>query len=186
MKLTVFQFEGTPQELDASEALRALTGHGAAHVLAFSAPGASSANATLGNVPGVPEEGQETVRRLLGRGPAPELFVAFLREVVEWPKVGVHGIKRKKAIVGEPLDYNQYLRLRKQGSLLGGFAYIYAERSSINLRLSHTEQELQAMGVGSARVLTTGPHEYRVSVDLTDQASLDDALRLARIAYDAT
>ncbi|GGP93962.1 hypothetical protein [Streptomyces melanogenes] len=102
-----------------------------------------------------------------------------------WLKVGVHGIKRKNAAAGEPLDYSHYLRLRKQGSLYGGFAYVYAERSSINLRLSYTEEELQAMGISSARVLSTGPHAYRISVDLTDQ-SLDEALRLARIAYDAT
>ncbi|MER8097833.1 hypothetical protein [Streptomyces goshikiensis] len=184
MKLTVFQFEGTPEELDASEALRALTGHGHA---SKELPGKTGrVEGVAGWVPGVAEEGQETVRRLLERGPAAELFVTFLRETTQWPQVGVHGIKRKNSEPGEPYDYSRYLRLRKQGSQLGGFAYVYAERSSINLRLNYTEQELQAMRVGSARVLTTGNREYRVSVDLTGRTSLDEALRLARIAYDAT
>ncbi|MEV6553730.1 hypothetical protein AB0M57_34265 [Streptomyces sp. NPDC051597] len=78
------------------------------------------------------------------------------------------------------------LRLRKQGSLYGGFAYVYAERNSINLRLSYTAEELRALGTGSARVLITGAPGYRVSIDLNGQKSLDGALRLARIAYDAT
>ncbi|MCB8908449.1 MULTISPECIES: hypothetical protein [unclassified Streptomyces] len=183
MKVTVFQFEGTPEELDASEALRLLTTRGAVAADRVATVGSAG---VLGQVPGVPEEGQETVSRLVERGPAPELFLAFLKETVTWPKVGVHGIKRQKAAADEPLDYSHYLRLRKQGSQLGGFAYVYAERSSINLRLSYTEQELQDMGVTSARILTTGNREYRVSVDLRDQASLDAALHLARIAYDAT
>lgn len=181
MKLTVYQFEGTPQELDASEVLRALAGQQSAGA-ATSALGRE----TLEGVPGVADEGQETVRGLVRRGPAPDLFIGFLAEATQWPSVGVYGIKRKSHQPGEALDYSRYLRLRKQGSQLGGFAYVYADRSSINLRLSYTERELADMGVRSARVLSTGPLEYRVSVDLTDQRSLDEALRLSRIAYDAT
>ncbi|WP_030759277.1 MULTISPECIES: hypothetical protein [unclassified Streptomyces] len=185
MKLTVFQFEGTAAELDASETLRALT-EGSRGTAVAVGVGRDGGDGGAGRVPGVAEEGQETVRRLLERSPAPELFTAFLQEATQWPNVGVHGIRRKNAAEVEVLDYSRYLRLRKQGSQFGGFAYVYAERSSINLRLSMTQGELAGAGIGSARVLTTGHREYRVSVDLKDRAGLDDALRLARMAYDAT
>ncbi|MFW3477140.1 hypothetical protein ACN24M_39390 [Streptomyces microflavus] len=138
------------------------------------------------SLPGVPDEGQEAVRALLRRSPAPDLFVRFLAEATRWENVQVHGIKRQNAKPGAPLDYSGYLRLRRQGSQFGGFAYVYAERSSINLRLHHTREQLDAIGATQARTLVTGPRAYRVSIDLTDEASLNQALHLATLAYDAT
>ncbi|SCK55695.1 hypothetical protein YUYDRAFT_07379 [Streptomyces sp. ScaeMP-e48] len=137
-------------------------------------------------LPGVPDEGQGAVRALLRRSPAPDLFVRFLAEATRWENVQVHGIKRQNAKSGAPLDYSGYLRLRRQGSRFGGFAYVYAERSSINLRLHHTREQLDAIGATQARTLVTGHRAYRVSIDLTDEASLAQALLLATFAYDAT
>ncbi|WOP07025.1 hypothetical protein R2B67_35875 [Streptomyces cyaneofuscatus] len=137
-------------------------------------------------LPGVPDEGQEAVRALLRRSPAPDLFVRFLAEATRWENVQVHGIKRQNAKPGAPLDYSRYLRLRRQGSQFGGFAYVYAEHSSINLRLHHTREQLDAIGATQARTLDTGHRAYRVSIDLTDEASLTQALHLATLAYDAT
>ncbi|MFF9378855.1 hypothetical protein ACF1BB_30595 [Streptomyces griseoluteus] len=186
--MTVFQFEGTAEELDASQALRELTQRdpGTTTVVRQSGPTSSAIPGAMSRVPGVAEEGQETVRALLGRSPAPELFVRFLAEATGWENVGVHGIKRKHAQPGAPLDYSRYLRLRRQGSLLGGFAYVFAERSSINLRLNHTREQLDEMGATQARVLVTGHRAYRVSVDLTNEESLAQALQLAGLAYNAT
>ncbi|MFJ5658695.1 hypothetical protein ACIQD5_35860, partial [Streptomyces microflavus] len=137
-------------------------------------------------LPGVPDEGQEAVRALLRRSPAPDLFVRFLAEATRWENVQVHGIKRQNAQPGAPLDYSGYLRLRRQGSQFGGFAYVYAEHSSINLRLHHTRDQLDAIGATRARTRNTGHRAYRVSIDLTDESSLTQALRLAALAYDAT
>ncbi|MFG3172340.1 SAV_2336 N-terminal domain-related protein [Streptomyces sp. NPDC048200] len=138
------------------------------------------------HIPGVADEGQEAVRQLLDRSPAPELFVRFLEETTRWDNVCVYGIKRKNALPDAALDYSSYLRLRRQGSQFGGFAYAYAEYSSINLRLSYSQQQLDELGIKSARIRTTGNREYRVSVDLTDETSLLDALQLAELAYTAT
>ncbi|MFD8462371.1 hypothetical protein ACFV27_25590 [Streptomyces antimycoticus] len=184
MKLTVFQFEGTPEELDASHVLRKLTDQGerAASAAAEPVPGTTLPAV----IPGVAEEGQETVRQLLARSPAPALFIRFLEETSRWDNVGVHGVKRKNAQHGAPLDYSRYLRLRRQGSQLGGFAYVYAEHSTVNLRLNYSKQQLEDMGITTARTLTTGHREYRVSVDLTSEQSLADALQLAELAYSAT
>ncbi|WP_327714067.1 hypothetical protein OG381_00510 [Streptomyces sp. NBC_00490] len=184
MKVTVFQFEGTPEELDASQVLRELADRHRGPVSV--APQGRPDNGMLPAIPGVADEGQETVRQLLGRSPAPGLFVRFLEKTTRWDNVGVYGIKRKNALPDAPLDYSRYLRLRRQGSQFGGFAYVYAEYSTINLRLSHSQQQLDELGITSARTLTTGNREYRVSVDLTDETSLADALQLAELAYDAT
>ncbi|MCD9904540.1 hypothetical protein LUR56_39695, partial [Streptomyces sp. MT29] len=51
-------------------------------------------------LPGVPDEGQEAVRALLRRSPAPDLFVRFLAEATRWENVQVHGIKRQNAKPG--------------------------------------------------------------------------------------
>lgn len=185
MKVTVFQFEGTPEELDASQVLKELTHHPRDAVAVI--PNGSCDSGTLpARIPGVADEGQETVRQLLLRSPAPGLFVRFLNETTRWDNVGVYGIKRKTSLPDAPLDYSRYLRLRRQGSQFGGFAYVYAEYSTINLRLNHSQQQLDELGVTTARVLTTGHREYRVSVSLTDEVSLTDALRLAQLAYSAT
>lgn len=188
MKLTVFQFEGTAQELDASQALRELTQprDGMTTVVRTPEPSAANSPTEALHVPGVADEGQDVVRALLRRSPAADLFVRFLREATGWDAVAVHGIKRKGAQPGDPLDYSDYLRLRRQGSQMGGFAYVYAEHGVVNLRLNCTRDELDAMGAPLARTRDTGHHAYRVSVDLTDEASLEQALRLARTAYDQT
>lgn len=185
MKVTVFQFEGTPEELEASQVLKELTNHHRGSVSVVSRGGRGSG--TLPDrIPGVVDEGQETVRQLLTHSPAPSLFVRFLKETTQWDNVGVHGIKRKQAPPDAPLDYSRYLRLRRQGSPFGGFAYAYAEHSTINLRLNHNRQQLDELGITAARILTTGHRKYRVSVDLTDETSLADALQLAELAYHAT
>lgn len=123
---------------------------------------------------------------LLRRSTAPDLFVRFLAEATRWENVKVHGIKRQNAELGAPHDYSGYLRLRRQGLQFGGFAYVYAERSSINLRLNHTREQLDAIGATQARTLVTGHRAYRVSIDLTDEASLTQAIHLAELAYNTT
>ncbi|MYT10767.1 MULTISPECIES: hypothetical protein [Streptomyces] len=185
MKVTVFQFEGTAEELDASQVLKELTNQRRGPVSTAPEGGHDSQTLPAG-IPGVADEGQETVRQLLGRSPAPGLFIRFLKETTRWDNVGVYGIKRKNALPDAPLDYSRYLRLRRQGSQFGGFAYVYAEYSTINLRLNYSRQQLDDLGIKSARTLTTGHREYRVSVDLTDETSLADALQLAELAYQAT
>ncbi|MFI6567071.1 hypothetical protein [Streptomyces sp. NPDC050534] len=184
MKLTVFQFEGTPEELDASQVLRELADqrHGPTSVTARGVRDGSLPT----RIPGVADEGQDAVRQLLSGNPTRDLFVQFLAETTSWENVSVHGIKRKSAPTEAPLDYSRYLRLRRQGSQFGGFAYAYAERSTINLRLNYSKQQLEELGTGTARTLTTGHREYRVSVDLRDETSLHHALQLAKLAYDAT
>ncbi|MEV8457569.1 hypothetical protein AB0467_33615 [Streptomyces sp. NPDC052095] len=186
--MTVFQFAGTPEELDASQALRELTQpqEGSTSVVRTSRLADPADESLPSLVPGVPAEGQDTVQALLQHSPAPELFVRFLAVAAGWDRVFVHGIKRKDAPAGAPLDYSRYLRMRKQGSQKGGFAYVYPERSSINLRLNHTAQQLEELSITTARTLATGYPEYRVSVDLSEEQSLNDALQLAELAYSAT
>ncbi|NUK85840.1 hypothetical protein [Streptomyces lunaelactis] len=53
--------------------------------------------------------------------------------------------------LGDGLDYGSYLRLRRQGSQMGGFAYVHAETGLVNLRLQLTEAELNDLGASHAR-----------------------------------
>ncbi len=116
-------------------------------------------------LPGVPDEGQEAVRALLRRSPAPDLFVRFLDEATRWENVQVHGIKRQNSQPGASLDYSRYLGLRRQGSQFGGFAYVYAENSRITLRLHRTRDQLDAIGATRARTRVTAhrgvPRQHR-------------------------
>nr|WTB34821.1 hypothetical protein OG781_39850 [Streptomyces sp. NBC_00830] len=194
MKLTYFLFEGTPEEFDASELIREL---------ALQEPGVSEVARTPklvphpdndeevdfgwhieGDVPGVAREGQDSVKAELAFNPAAEEFISFLAEAGSWESVGVHGIKRKTWRYGNPLDYSHYLRLRRKGSQFGGFAYVFASNGVINLRLRHNK-EIERVAP-DAFALTAGHPQYRVNIQIRDEATLKQALTLAQMAYDAT
>jgi hypothetical protein len=207
MKITLIEFDGTAEELDSSIRVGELldrrsdvrrgrigptvpaeavddddagVGGSAMDTRPPAAPVAPD------GVPGVAAEGQESVRRLLKSNPAGELFVEFLAATTSWPSVGAHGIKRKGARAGDPLDYSRYLRLRKQGSQFGGFAYVYALEGTVNLRLSFdSDEELAAIASEAWRV-HSGHRKYRVNIRINDERTLKQAVALARLAYDAT
>ncbi|MFC8368401.1 hypothetical protein ACFUIT_10530 [Streptomyces sp. NPDC057239] len=195
MKLTYVCFEGTPQELDASEVVRELVRQ---------QPGAGEAVRRTprvvvdpesdeefdfgwnveGDVPGVAEEGQDAVKAQLAFNPAAQQFLDFMTEVTSWESVGVHGIRRKTWQEGDPLDYTGYLRLRRKGSQYGGFVYAFASTGVINFRLQHTDEIARL--APDAYPLTKGNYQYRVNIQIRDEKTLKQALSLAELAYDAT
>ncbi|WP_179894605.1 hypothetical protein [Streptomyces sp. f150] len=195
MKLIYFSFEGTPQELDASEVLRELvqqqsgtvdTPRRTPRVVADS----DSDDAVdfgwrvEGDIPGLADEGQGTVKAQLAFNPAAQQFIDFIAETSSWESVGVHGIKRKTWQEGDPLDYSGYLRLRRKGSQFGGFAYAFASTGVINFRLQHSDEIAEL--APDAHRLTTGHRRYRVGMQIRDERTLKQALALAERAYDAT
>ncbi|MEU8650738.1 hypothetical protein [Streptomyces sp. NPDC048737] len=195
MKLTYFCFEGTPQELDASEVVRELlqqrpgtadTARRTPRVVADpdSDDFADFGWRVEGDVPGVADEGQETVKAQLAFNPAAQQFIDFMTEAGSWESAGVHGIKRKTWQEGEPLDYSGYLRLRRKGSQYGGFAYAFASTGLINFRLQHSDEIAEL--APDAYPLTTGHRRYRVSIQIRDEKTLKQALALAELAYSAT
>ncbi|MEU7209929.1 hypothetical protein AB0B06_16100 [Streptomyces sp. NPDC044989] len=195
MKLTYVCFEGTPQELDASEAVRELVRQGSATVDAVSwAPRAvvdpeSDDEVDFGwlvegDVPGVVEEGQSTVKAQLAFNRAAQQFLDFMTEATSWESVGVHGIKRKTWQEGDPLDYTGYLRLRRKGSQYGGFVYAFPSTGVINFRLQYGDKIAQL--APDAYPLTKGNDQYRVNIQIHDESTLRQALALAELAHDAT
>ena len=71
------------------------------------------------------------------------------------------------------------------GSSVGGFAYVFPESGHINFRLSfNTDQELATIAPSAWRT-QTGHEQYRVTMQLRDE-NLEEALALARMAYDRT
>ncbi|KQU68304.1 hypothetical protein [Phycicoccus sp. Root101] len=203
MKVRSFEIEATPQELDSSttlnELLRRMAGQSVRDGAGVAAEDAGSDDAAADlaatapvtparqdTIPGVDTEGQDAIRSLLDRNPAGDLFVQFLSETNGWQNVKTLGIKSKGHLLGTPLDYSRYLRLRKTGSQFGGFAYVYAQDGLINLRLAFTSDEELAAIAPDAWRLAVGHREYRVNIRITNESTLGQALRLARQAYDLT
>ncbi|MFF7722574.1 hypothetical protein ACFZDB_24870 [Streptomyces luteogriseus] len=195
MKLTYLRFEGTPEELDASEVVRELvqqlpgtvdTARPTPRVVADpdSDDVVDFGWQVEGDVPGVADEGQETVKAQLAFNPAAQQFIDFMAEAGSWESVGVHGIKRKTWQEGDPLDYSGYLRLRRKGSQFGGFAYAFASTGVVNFRLQHSDEIAEL--APNAYPLATGHRRYRVSIQIRDETTLKQALALAELAYDAT
>lgn len=206
MRIRLIEFDGTAEEFDSSERVGEFLmrygqpadapGNSTVPAEAVEADDATAQEAddlegrstpsSPDAIPGVAKEGQDIVRRLLNRNPAGELFLRFLAETTSWSAVHVHGIRRKGWRSGDPLDYSRYLRIRKQGSNFGGFAYVYAIDGTVNLRLNYsTDEELHAIAPSAWR-LHTGHRAYRVNIQITDEHTLAQALELARLAYDAT
>ncbi|UOB08703.1 hypothetical protein MQE23_06360 [Streptomyces sp. HP-A2021] len=195
MKLTYLRFEGTPEELDASEVVRELvqqlpgtvdTARPTPRVVADpdSDDVVDFGWQVEGDVPGVADEGQETVKAQLAFNPAAQQFIDFMAEAGSWESVGVHGIKRKTWQEGDPLDYSGYLRLRRKGSQFGGFAYAFASTGVVNFRLLHSDEIAEL--APDAYPLATGHRRYRVNIQIRDENTLKQALALAELAYDAT
>lgn len=210
MKIRSLEIEATPEELDASSALAELlarlTGQpapetsndphsvppedveadDAAAERAAAEAAETPAPETPDAIPGVADEGQDTVRGLLAKNPNGALFVQFLAETHSWPNVRVHGIKPKGHVAGTPLDYTRYLRVRKQGSQFGGFAYAYPVNGYIHLRLKFdSDAELKAVAP-DATLTPQGHKQYGVEITIRDESTLQQALELARMAYDRT
>ncbi len=196
MKLTVTTLEGTRQELDASElAHRLLAGESAEEPPQASVYGPdddADAETTPppanepGAIPGVPADGQAAVRRQLNSNRGANHFVKFLESTVSWTGVRLHGKKNRGMAEDDPRDYTDYLRLRRQGSNFGGFAYVYPDIGVVLLRLRYdTDEELHDIAPDAWR-LSSGHRQYRVKITILDQVTLEQALQLARIAYDAT
>ncbi|MDQ3592534.1 MAG: hypothetical protein M3386_06505, partial [Actinomycetota bacterium] len=137
-------------------------------------------------VPGVAAEGQATVRGLLDRNRAGDHFVRFLAETSGWPHVKVHGIKPTGHVTGTPLDYSRYLRVRKQGSQYGGFAYAFPENGNVSFRLNFATDDDKNAVAPDAELTPKGHREYGVKITITDDSTLKQALDLARQAYDRT
>lgn len=137
-------------------------------------------------IPGVSPDGQAAVQKLLDENPSGALFRAFLAEVTTWPDVALHGIKLRGSDNTAPRDFSRYLRLRRSGSQLGGFAYGWPVDGSVNMRLKYdTDAELHELAPAASRT-NAGHREYRVWIKIEDEATLEQAVTLARVAYDLT
>lgn len=76
--------------------------------------------------------------------------------------------------------------MRKFGSQYGAFAYTYPVDGLVHLRLNFaSEAELKAVAPG-AWLTPKGHRAYGVAIRIVDDATLKEALELARLAYDAT
>lgn len=204
MKVTVCEFDGTPEEFRDSPVLVALferLGERAVRTVSLDMdPDADDAAAEAADaesavtpapegpdaIPGVPLDGQVEVGVQLDKNAAADLFRAFLAETSSWNSVKVIGIKPRRSPAGAPLDYTRYLRVRRVGSQLGAFVYVTPSTGLVEPRLSFlTDDELHKIAP-EARRHDKGHREYRVVIEIVDQNTLEQALKLARLAYERT
>jgi hypothetical protein len=89
-------------------------------------------------------------------------------------------MKRKTWRSGDPLDHSHYLRLRRKASQCGGFAYVFASNDVINLRLRHNK-EIERVAP-DAFALTAGHPQYRVNIQIRDEATLKQAVAPAPLS----
>ena len=170
MKVTVFEFDGSPEELKESPVLSALLerlseqavraagvdidpdADDAAAKAADAEAATTPAPAGPHTIPGVPLDGQSEVEAQLDKNAAAALFREFLAETSTWPSVKVFGIKPRRSPAGAPHDYTRYLRVRKVGSQLGAFAYVTPSIGLIEPRLNFaTDDELHAIASAAHR-----------------------------------
>lgn len=197
MKIRHFEIEATVEEIESSALIArlfaAVVGRSSLsdefedELESTESEDGGSENGVRGEVvPGVPEEGQLTVKAQLANNPAAERFRRFLAETSNWSNVVVHGIKPKGSQSGAPIDFTRYLRLRRHGSRFGGFVYTYPIDGHVNFRLAfESDEELHDVAPGAWRS-TKGHHQYRTSIRIIDDSTLNQALELARRAYKGT
>lgn len=196
IRAIAFEFEGTPVELADTniDTLLERLSEWAVHVRSSdidpdaddAAAEAEAAAEGPDAIPGVPLDGQAAVRAQLDQNAAGDLFEEFLAETSSWPSASVIGIKPRRSPAGAPLDYTRYLRVRKVGSPKGAFAYATPSSGLVEPRLNFgTDAELHAIAPQAWR--HDKSHEaYRVNIEIVDRATLEQAIALARLAYDRT
>lgn len=193
MRVVYLTFEGTPAEF-AESPLAALAhsvladrdgapASGSPLIVRLPQPATPDEDGTV--VPGVPADGQQTVQQQLRRNPASGHLTFFLSEATTWPNVRVHGKKRRGARASDPLDFTDYLRLRRTGSPVGGFAYVWPDSGVVLFRLPALDE--RSRDIAPAAVETSAGHrQYRVKITIADGDTLAQAIELARLAYEAT
>jgi hypothetical protein len=176
MKVRI-ELEGSPEELEASPFLQLLASQGVA--VAIEGGGGHEKSSTSTTLPGVSEGLDE--RGIDGR--VRELVDGFLIEVLGWedvepPEWGSPG----------PTPKADYIRLRRTppaqrgpGRPPGAFVYVFPARAAVRLRLQASDLE-DAVYAKARGVRAEDP--YQVQIALHHEAMLQEALALARRAYD--
>lgn len=168
MRLRLVEVEGTPEEIRRLDI---------EHLLGRSLP------ASLGTVvvDHEPADGPRALGAILDAEAPPgrsrELLESFFDTVQSWGDVSVVPSWRS----GTPSRVS-YLRVHRHPRTRGAFVYVFPARLRMNFRLPATA------ATGSDQAVARDVKEdnaYQVSVSLSDGPSLDEAVRLARQAYDA-
>jgi hypothetical protein len=167
MKIRVVELEGTPEELAQTPQLQQLVG-GQAQAQPRSQSGSQN---------GLPDEVNQVLANY-ARGPMRPVYERLLSEVYSWGDVDIvpgESEQREDGLTG-------YLRLHRYGSPLGAFAYINPRRKSASFRLpsEYADDRDHARRKGSEE--SRSP--YQVSMRFTGEAHLEEAVELARAAYE--
>lgn len=109
-------------------------------------------------------------------GRSRELLESFFDAVLAWGDVSIVPNWRANAP-----GRVSYLRVHRHPRTRGAFVYVFPARLRMNFRLEASEAAASPLAV--VREVKTD-NAYQVSISLTDQSTLDEALRLSRRAYE--
>lgn len=176
MKVRIIELEGTPEELAESPYLRDL----ASKPITGPEDGPPGMPAEQGPLSDYPEV-VDALDQRAPRGEPRRLLERFLAEVLSWGDVEP---RRGKSTKTEDAK-TRYIRLHRRGSAQGAFVYLYPARVSMRLRLQH-EEISGAKFAGKRKVDRTGetPNPYQVRLDLRSDDAVEEAIALARKAYE--
>ena len=169
MRLRLVEVEGTPEEIRRLDI---------EHLLGRSLP------ATVGTVSVEHEPGDAPEARLgaileveAPPGRSRELLESFFETVVSWGDVSIVPSWRS----GTPSRVS-YLRVHRHPRTRGAFVYVFPARLRMNFRLPANAADGSPLAVARE---VKNDNAYQVSVSLSDRPSLEEAVRLARLAYEA-
>ena len=169
MRLRLVEVEGTPEEIRRLDI---------EHLLGRSLPAAVG---TLSVESGPGEAPEDRLARILDAeapaGKSRALLESFFDTVTSWGDVSVMPSWRP----GTP-ERISYLRVHRHPRTRGAFVYVFPARLRLNFRLP-AAAATHASHAAARDV--KNDNAYQVSMTLTDSASLEEAVRLARQAYEA-
>ncbi len=167
MRLRLVEVEGTPEEirrLDIEQLLGRPLTHG--QLIGIEGEAAESVDAQLVSI----------LESEAPPGRSRQLLESFFDTVRSWGDVLVVPNWRANAP-----GRVAYLRVHRHPRTRGAFVYVFPARLRLNFRLE------ASLAAGSTRAVAREvkpDNAYQVSISLTDDQSLKEALRLARQAYE--
>lgn len=169
MRLRLVEIEGTPEEIARLD-IEHLLGHPLEPAARIEPAALAAAEARAGDL-------DRILRAEAPPGRSLDLLREFFTDVTSWGDVTVAPSWKS----GQPGRVS-YLRVHRHPRTRGAFVYVFPARLRFNFRLDAAAA--RDFEQATARQVKAD-NAYQVSLVITDESSLDEARRLARLAYES-
>lgn len=171
MKVTYWQVEGSAEELESAPVIRGLL----ESLRDNGKPVPPTSDAEAESATPLPAEAHVFLEEWFPSGEAREAAEAFIRGCLEFGDVRAERGRSSRTSSG----YGRYLRLHRRGAPVGAYAYVRGNSARVTLRLQRDAAENRQFA--HAR---DAKGVYRVIAPISKREHVDEALDLARLAYD--